>query len=40
VVNLEDVRAFVDSALHIHGRIDTVVNNAGAAFQTRRTENR
>jgi NADP-dependent 3-hydroxy acid dehydrogenase YdfG len=29
VVNLEDVRAFVDSALHIHGRIDTVVNNAG-----------
>jgi len=29
VVNLEDVRAFVDSALQIHGRIDTVVNNAG-----------
>jgi NADP-dependent 3-hydroxy acid dehydrogenase YdfG len=29
VVNLEDVRAFVDSALHIHGKIDTIVNNAG-----------
>jgi NADP-dependent 3-hydroxy acid dehydrogenase YdfG len=29
VVNLEDVRAFVDSALHIHGRIDIMVNNAG-----------
>jgi NADP-dependent 3-hydroxy acid dehydrogenase YdfG len=29
VVHLEGVRAFVDSALQIHGRIDTVVNNAG-----------
>jgi len=29
VVNIEDVRAFVDSALQIHGRIDSAVNNAG-----------
>jgi NADP-dependent 3-hydroxy acid dehydrogenase YdfG len=29
VVKIEDVRAFVDSALQIHGRIDSVVNNAG-----------